>query len=179
VGLNALHHKYGAQGFTVLGFPCNQFGKQEPGGNAEEIRNGVRYVRPGNDTSIDFPIFEKGDVNGPKAHPMYKWLRDRCMAPQLEFEDKDRLYYSDMHVNDIRWNFEKFLVDHRGVPFKRYAPHVPPEDVEPDILALLARKSSSSSTTESSAVVKDPTLEGETLSNTTSTAAPATSTKKP
>ncbi|GBN78548.1 Glutathione peroxidase 1 [Araneus ventricosus] len=70
--------------FHVLGFPCNQFGQQEPGGNGQEIMNGVRYVRPGNGFLPNFPIFKKIDVNGEKEHPLYTFIKEAAYTP-LEY----------------------------------------------------------------------------------------------
>jgi glutathione peroxidase len=116
-GLEALQRQYRDKGFTVLGFPCNQFGQQEPG-NAEEIANFCKLTY-----DVDFPIFAKIDVNGDDAAPIYKYLKDE--APGL------------LGSKAIKWNFTKFLVDRSGKVVKRYAPQTKPEDIARDIEALL------------------------------------------
>lgn len=116
-GLEKLYREYGAQGFTVLGFPCNQFGEQEPG-NAAEIASFCEL-----NYDVTFPLFDKVDVNGPHAHPLFAWLRNA--APGL------------LGLNDIKWNFTKFLVDKEGRAVKRYAPTTEPADIAPDIVAAL------------------------------------------
>jgi glutathione peroxidase len=109
-GLERLHEKFGERGFAVLGFPCNQFGEQEPGG-AEEIATfcSASY-------GVTFPMFEKNDVNGDDRQPLYDVLT--------------QLADGEGHTGDIRWNFEKFLVDRHGVPVLRFGPLVEPESEE-------------------------------------------------
>ena len=116
-GLEALQKRYGDKGFSVLGFPCNQFGAQEPG-DAEEIANFCKLTY-----DIDFPLYTKVDVNGDDAAPLYRYLKDE--APGLLGSKK------------IKWNFTKFLVDKAGKVVKRYAPQTKPEDIAGDIEALL------------------------------------------
>jgi len=116
-GLEALQRQYRDKGFTVLGFPCNQFGEQEPG-NAEEIANFCKLTY-----DVDFPIFAKIDVNGDDAAPIYKYLKDE--APGL------------LGSKAIKWNFTKFLVDRSGKVVKRYAPQTKPEELKQDIEALI------------------------------------------
>ena len=116
-GLEALHRKYGDRGFSVLGFPCNQFGAQEPG-NAEEIANFCKLTY-----DVDFPLLGKIDVNGPNAAPIYRHLKKE--APGV------------LGSEAIKWNFTKFLVDRSGKVVKRYAPQTKPEDIDRDIAALL------------------------------------------
>jgi glutathione peroxidase len=118
-GLEALQKRYAAKGFSVLGFPCNQFGAQEPG-DAAEIASFCKLTY-----DVDFPIYGKIDVNGDKAAPLYRHLKDE--APGL------------LGSKRIKWNFTKFLVDRDGNVAKRYAPQVKPEDIASDIEALLAR----------------------------------------
>ena len=117
-GLEALQKKYGPRGFTVLGFPCNQFGSQEPG-NAEEIANFCKLTY-----DVDFPIFAKIDVNGDHAAPLYTALKDQ--VPGV------------LGTKGIKWNFTKFLVSADGKTIKRYAPLVKPADLERDIESMLA-----------------------------------------
>jgi len=107
-GLQKLHDEYGARGFEVLGFPCNQFMGQEPG-TAEEIREFC-------DTSyhVTFPIFEKVDVNGDQQHPIYAELEQTADA--------------DGEAGDVKWNFEKFLVAPDGSVVGRFRPQITPDD---------------------------------------------------
>ena len=109
-GLERLHEKFGERGFAVLGFPCNQFGEQEPG-SAEEIATfcSASY-------GVTFPLFEKADVNGENRQPLYDVL-----TPLADGEGNS---------GDIRWNFEKFLVDRSGEPVQRFSPLVEPETDE-------------------------------------------------
>jgi len=109
-GLEQLHEKYAAQGFSVVGIPCNQFGGQEPG-TAEEIQTFCSTTY-----GVTFPMMAKVDVNGDDRHPLYREL--------TEFPDKDGA------AGDIQWNFEKFLVDPKGAVVARFRPAVTPEDPE-------------------------------------------------
>merc|ERR1719361_590239 len=104
--LNDLQTKYGSQGFDVLGFPCNDFGLQEPGSDPE-IWNCIKYVRPGGEYEPNFPLSTKIDVNGENADPMFKYLLSHCKTPQGNFLPKESLFYTGLNNNDIRWNFEK------------------------------------------------------------------------
>lgn len=128
-GLQQLHEEYADQGLAVLGFPCNQFGAQEPG-SATEISDfcQVNY-------GVEFAMFAKVDVNGPDAHPLYAWLRSerptgKGAAPQSSGEDS---------AGDLEWNFTKFLVDRDGQVIERYQPTETPEALRTDIEAALAR----------------------------------------
>ena len=117
-GLEALHQKLHGKGLEILGFPCNQFGAQEPGSETEieqfcELNYGVT-----------FPLFAKIDVNGNDAAPVYKFLK----------AEKPGLLGSEA----IKWNFTKFLVDRKGNVVKRYAPNEAPESMRSDIEAALA-----------------------------------------
>ena len=116
-GLEKLYEKYQGQGFLVLGFPCNQFGGQEPGTESE--------IKSFCETSygVKFPLFSKIDVNGPQAHPLYQFLQKA--KPGF------------LGIKRIKWNFTKFLVDRQGNPIKRYAPGDKPEAIEDDIKRLL------------------------------------------
>ena len=116
-GLEALHETYGKQGLVVLGFPCNQFGAQDAGDNAEiaefcQLNYGV-----------SFPMMAKIDVNGSGAHPLYQWLSSE--APGL------------LGTKAIKWNFTKFLVGKDGQVLKRYAPTDTPKSMAEDIEAAL------------------------------------------
>ena len=118
--LEELHQRFNARGFEVLGFPCNQFGKQEPG-SEEEIQQFCQ-VRFG----VTFPLFAKVDVNGRDAHPLFQHLKKA--APGL------------LGSKDIKWNFTKFLVDGEGNVLKRYAPSTKPGSIASDIEPLLESK---------------------------------------
>ena len=116
-GLQALHERYGPQGLVVLGFPCDQFGHQEPG-NEEEIRSfcSLKY-------DVTFPMFAKVEVNGENAHPLYRHLKKA--APGL------------LGTEAVKWNFTKFLVDPAGEKVTRFAPNDTPESLEKDVEKLL------------------------------------------
>ncbi|MDQ0191188.1 glutathione peroxidase [Alicyclobacillus cycloheptanicus] len=120
-GLEALHQRFAGRGFSVLGFPCNQFGGQEPGTN-EEIQAFCERTY-----GVTFPVFAKIDVNGPNAHPLYQYLTS----------EKPGILSSEA----IKWNFTKFLVDASGTPVKRYAPQTTPESIADDIEHLLRSSS--------------------------------------
>ena len=115
-GLEALHQALGPRGFSVLGFPCNQFGGQEPG-DAAQIEKFCA-----SNYAITFPMFAKIDVNGSGAHPLFNYLKS----------EKAGLLGAS-----IKWNFTKFLVDRDGRTVKRYAPQTKPRDIADDIEALL------------------------------------------
>ncbi len=115
-GLEALQQAFGPRGFSVLGFPCNQFGSQEPG-DAREIEQfcSTNYA-------VTFPMFAKIDVNGNNAHPLYQYLKSEK---------------SGLLGSSIKWNFTKFLVDRSGKIVGRYAPTAKPEGLTKEIEALL------------------------------------------
>jgi glutathione peroxidase len=116
-GLEALHRKFADRNFIVLGFPCNQFGAQEPG-SEKEIASfcSTKY-------DVTFPMFAKIDVNGESAHPLYRLLKRE--APGI------------LGSEAIKWNFTKFLVDREGHVVKRYAPTDTPDEIAKDVEALL------------------------------------------
>jgi len=116
-GLEKLYEKYKDQGLVVLGFPCNQFGAQEPG-SAEEIAGFCEQ-----NYGVTFPMHSKVDVNGPETHPVYAFLKG---------EKKGFL-----GTEKIKWNFTKFLVDGQGQVIKRYAPTTKPEAIAGDVAKLL------------------------------------------
>lgn len=122
-----------------MALPCNQFDMQEPGKNSE-ILNGLKYVRPGGGFVPNFQVFGKIDVNGAKEHPLYSHLKSVCPYVKLDIGDRSKLFWSDIKVGDITWNFEKFLVGADGVPFKRYDPSVEPEEIVADIEDLIAKQ---------------------------------------
>lgn len=115
-GLEKLQQAFGPRGFSVLGFPCNQFGRQEPG-DAAQIQQfcAANYA-------VSFPMFDKIDVNGGDAHPLYQYLRSEK---------------SGLLGASIKWNFTKFLVGRDGEPVARYAPQTKPEELEAPIRTLL------------------------------------------
>ena len=117
-GLEKLHEELSPRGFAVLGFPCNQFGQQEPG-DAQEIQNfcSLSY-------NVTFPMFAKIEVNGEGAHPLYEFLKSQ--KPGL------------LGIEAIKWNFSKFLVDQQGRVVERYAPTTTPASLKGDVEALLA-----------------------------------------
>ncbi len=117
-GLEKLHETYHDRGLTVLGFPCNQFGGQEPG-SSDEIQDFCK-VRFG----VTFPLFEKIDVNGPDAHPLFEHLKGE--APGL------------LGSRNVKWNFTKFLVGRDGEVIERFAPSTKPEAIERSIEKALA-----------------------------------------
>lgn len=115
-GLEALYKKYAAQGLVVLGFPCNQFGKQEPGGAVEIAQ--ICQINYG----VSFPMFAKVEVNGRSAHPVFRYLKNELPG---------------VLGGRIKWNFTKFLIGRDGKPLKRFAPFTPPEKMEAALLAAL------------------------------------------
>jgi glutathione peroxidase len=117
-GLEQLHQTYGDRGLVVLGFPCNQFGSQDPGSNGEIATFCQRNY------GVSFQMMGKIDVNGAEAHPLYRWLT--AEAPGL------------LGSKAIKWNFTKFLVGRDGRVIKRYAPQDAPEKLAGDIEAALA-----------------------------------------
>lgn len=116
-GLEVLYQQYQTRGLEILGFPCNQFGGQEPG-NAQEIGNFCER-----NYGVTFPLFQKIDVNGKQAHPLYEYLKSA--APGV------------LGTEAIKWNFTKFLIRKDGTVFKRYAPNTAPEAIAKDIEQLL------------------------------------------
>jgi glutathione peroxidase len=116
-GLEALYRKYHPQFFTILGFPCDQFGHQEPG-DETEIKNFCQLKY-----DVTFPLFAKIDVNGSHTHPLYKFLK----SARRGF----------LWTKRIKWNFTKFLVDRQGNVVRRYAPIVAIDRLEPDVKRLL------------------------------------------
>lgn len=116
-GLQKLHTDYAQQGFSVLGFPCNQFGEQEKG-DSDEISQFCEL-----NFGVTFPLFKKIDVNGENTHPLFVYLKQAARG----FLGSKR----------IKWNFTKFLVNKQGEVIKRYSPMTEPEKIEADIKALL------------------------------------------
>ena len=114
-GLEKLYEEYKDRGLVILGFPCNQFAGQEPGGKDEIETCLLNY-------GVSFQIFDKVEVNGKNAHPLFKYLKKELRGTL---------------GNRIKWNFTKFLLDKEGNPVKRYAPATLPEKIEKDIVAQL------------------------------------------
>jgi glutathione peroxidase len=116
-GLEALWQQFGARGLSVIGFPCNQFGGQDPKDNAEIAAFCQRHY------GVSFPMMAKIQVNGPEAHPLFQWLKQQ--APGL------------LGSQGIKWNFTKFLVGRDGRVIRRYAPQDAPSKLAADIEAAL------------------------------------------
>lgn len=129
--------KYKNKPFAILGFPCNLFQLQEPGKNASEILAVLKYIRPGDGFVPNFDMFAKSEVNGDNENPIYTFLKGRCPPPVLGFQPKRKLFYDPLHADDIRWNFEKFLVDETGQPVTRYPEYLDPLDLVPHIDTML------------------------------------------
>ncbi|XP_016076100.1 PREDICTED: epididymal secretory glutathione peroxidase-like [Miniopterus natalensis] len=134
--LNTLQEELKPFGLVVLGFPCNQFGKQEPGENSE-ILPGLKYVRPGGGYVPSFQLFEKGDVNGEKEQKVFTFLKQSCPHPSELLGSFKHISWEPIKVQDIRWNFEKFLVGPDGVPVMRWFHRAPVSDVKSDIRTYL------------------------------------------
>lgn len=118
-GLRTLYNKYKDQGFNLIAFPCNQFGGQAPGTSDEERAWAWKKF------GFQFDVFDKIDVNGPGAHPLYKFMKSRQPV-------------GGRANGDIEWNYVKFLVDRNGQPIKRYKPAYDPLDFEADVRLALA-----------------------------------------
>lgn len=116
-GLESLFKKYQDRGLVIIGFPCNQFGAQEPGSDSE-IQSFCQL-----NFGVSFPVLAKVEVNGPNAHPVYNWMKSS--APGL------------LGTEAIKWNFTKFLIDRSGKVVSRFAPTTKPEDLEKEIEKLL------------------------------------------
>jgi glutathione peroxidase len=111
-----LYRKYQAQGLVILGFPCNQFGNQEPGDEQSISENClVNY-------GVTFPMFSKIEVNGENAHPIYQYLKNEISGP---------------NGDEIEWNFAKFLINSQGHPVERFSPKATPEEIEPYLAETL------------------------------------------
>jgi glutathione peroxidase len=115
-GLEKLYQEHKEKGLVIIGFPCNQFGKQEPG-TSEEINDfcNLNY-------NITFPMSTKVDVNGKNAHPLFKYLKSEL---------------NGILTNNVKWNFTKFLIDRDGIPFKRFSSSIEPEDISSSIDEVL------------------------------------------
>eukprot|EP00794_Sanderia_malayensis_P016926 gene16926-18633_t len=121
----------------VIGFPCNQFGYQEPSENFE-LMNTLKYVRPGYGFEPDFPITGKLSVNGQNESPIFTFLKARCSSPFGLIANITDITWTPIRNNDISWNFSKWTIDHTGQPFRRYTPRTDPKEMVEDIKELLA-----------------------------------------
>jgi len=134
--------------FSVLGFPCNQFARQEPAANATELYNGMAWVRPGLQRGYNFvpffPLTKKIDVNGEKENLIFTHLKNVCPPPWEKFWPSEKNLWEPKQMNDIRWNFEKWLIDTDGKPFRRYSSYTEPQNLERDINFLLGEAESPS-----------------------------------
>ena len=138
-GLEALYQKYKSEGFTVIGFPCDQFGHQEPGSN-EEIEEFCRLNH-----GVTFPLMAKSDVNGENANEVFKWLYSE--KPFAGWGDSETGKFMDGMLSrndpdyasnpDIKWNFTKFLIDRKGKVVARFEPVVTPEEIDSQIADIL------------------------------------------
>jgi glutathione peroxidase len=139
-GLEELYEKFQDKGFVILGFPCNQFLEQEPGSESE-IQEFCSLTY-----DVKFPLFSKIEVNGPNAHPLYKFLREQQPGkkPTTEQIENDKLYKflnqtfpENLRDGAIPWNFTKFLIGRDGKVLKRFEPVETPDQIEKDIQSLL------------------------------------------
>ena len=137
-GLEALYQKYKNQGFTIIGFPCDQFAHQEPGTDAE-IEEFCRVNH-----GVTFRLMKKIDVNGAQAHPIFEYLKSQAPTEEykgLKAKAAQKLFKSISKSvekeSDIKWNFTKFVISRDGTVIKRFAPTTTPEQMEKDIQALL------------------------------------------
>lgn len=117
-GLEDLHKKYQDKGLVILGFPCNQFANQEPG-DADSIKNDCLL-----NYGVTFQIFDKIDVKGKNAHPLFAWLSSELRGTLGK---------------TVKWNFTKFIIDREGNPLKRFSPKTKPEEMEPYLKSLLEK----------------------------------------
>lgn len=138
--LQKLYLKYKDQGFEILGFPCNQFMEQEPGDNSEILSFCTLNY------GVTFPLFSKIEVNGPDAHPLYKYLKENAPFKGFDLDNpQDKLLnmllnekFPEFNQGDeIRWNFTKFIVDKNGNVFDRFESSVEPSELEPYIKRML------------------------------------------
>ena len=118
-GLEALYREFKDRGFAVLGFPCNQFGRQEPGSEADIVAFCSEY-------DVTFPMFAKVEVNGPAAHPLFRLLKSSRKGL--------------LGTESIKWNFTKFLVDRQGQVVRRYGPGDTPEAIRADVVSLIEQE---------------------------------------
>lgn len=138
--MNELQMKYGNRSghckLQLFGFPSNQFGYQEPAENFE-LKNCLKYVRPGDGFVPTFPLAGKGDVNGVNENPVFTFLKARCPAPMGLIANRSDITWTPIRNNDISWNFQKWLIKPDGQPFKRYTSRTTPQAIEEDINTIL------------------------------------------
>jgi len=120
----------------LFGFPCNQFGYQEPAENFE-LMNCIKYVRPGYGFEPSFPLSGKLDVNGKNEDPIFTFLKSRCAAPMGLIANRTDITWTPIRNNDISWNFQKWLIDTDGHPYRRYTSRTTPIMLENDIVKLI------------------------------------------
>ncbi|TMV50359.1 glutathione peroxidase [Paenibacillus mesophilus] len=141
--LQNLYDKYREQGFEILGFPCNQFNGKEPGSNSE-VQNYCEST-----FGVTFPLFEKVDVQGSSAHPLFQYLVRQAPFRGFDIESPNGLWmqsflqekHPDLYAGDgIKWNFSKFLIDRDGQVYDRYETTTEPSEIEPYIRSLLSVK---------------------------------------
>ncbi|XP_059171944.1 epididymal secretory glutathione peroxidase-like [Physella acuta] len=128
-----------SQDLAVLAFPCNQFGHQEPGVNGTEVMNTLTHVRPGHGFVPHPSLFiaNRVDVNGRHELPLFRFLKASCPAPSKTAYNKTESSWDPIKLNDVSWNFEKFIISRQGAPLYRFRPDVRPADLAP-IVAILA-----------------------------------------
>jgi len=142
--MNSLKERFGDD-LVILAFPSNQFGHQENTHTGEELLNSLKYVRPGNGfiSNIDM-MFEKTDVNGANAHPLFKFLKTVLKYPSDDdvslMSNQVFITWSPVLRTDVSWNFEKFLINKQGVPIKRYSKKFETINIAPEIQTLIAQK---------------------------------------
>jgi glutathione peroxidase len=140
--MNELVSRFGSEKLAILGFPCNQFGKQE-NAKEEEILNLLRHVRPGNGFEPKIEMFCKVEVNGSDAHPLFQFLKESLPLPEDDqsslMNDPKFIIWSPVTRNDIAWNFEKFLITPDGTPYKRFSKKYETIKLEKDIADLLEK----------------------------------------
>lgn len=153
---NALKEEFGDDGFEVMAVPSNNFGLQEPGNNGD-LLNGIKHVRPGGGFEPNYRVCGKSDVNGARENAMYTYFKAHCAGAQQLIADTEQMYWSPVRQTDITWNYEKFLIDHEGHPFRRYVPAMNPQNptIRSDIQELLARKKAA----DEAAATKEETTE--------------------
>lgn len=144
MGFNSLKEEFGPSkngdrcSLEVLAFPCNQFNYEEPSENAE-ILNTIKYVRPGGLFTPSFKMFGKIEVNGENEHELFTMLKNTCPSPNGYIGRQNTFIWDLMRNNDINWNFAKFLIDHKGKPYRRYMPVIHPYRIRGDIEYLVKK----------------------------------------
>jgi glutathione peroxidase len=139
--MNALVEKYSDR-LEVVAFPCNQFGSQNYSASLEEHTNSLKYVRPGNGYVANFPVMQMSEVNGAKEPEFWTWLKAALPAPDddnASFISGKFAHWAPVKRTDVAWNFEKFLFNADGTPFKRYSRFFETINIAEDIDQLLAQ----------------------------------------